>query len=249
LIPEILHAIGVVLFALFWVAVIVLLARSVRPIAIGSSAAACQPADVLGILASGFSGTIRGAVSPHLTGAVFAGTLAGRALTIRPLATCYEVTLDTGLGGFTLTGEEAIAHLARAAGTEEAKGIPALIAGDADWRAMHRIFSAHDVSFERGLVRARIDFGGGVLGASEEAERLERFLERLVHASAALGSLAVLKPRETGDARCPYCHDELGTAGTTSCSRCGTLHHTDCFAELGRCATFACGPVKRSVSA
>lgn len=44
--------------------------------------------------------------------------------------------------------------------------------------------------------------------------------------------------------RCPYCHDELGTAGVderVECAGCRTTHHAACLAELGRCTVMGCG--------
>ena len=42
--------------------------------------------------------------------------------------------------------------------------------------------------------------------------------------------------------RCPYCHDSIEDpeSDTGTCLDCGTLIHTECHEELGRCAIFGC---------
>ncbi len=42
---------------------------------------------------------------------------------------------------------------------------------------------------------------------------------------------------------CPYCRTGADPAapGAATCESCGTLHHAECFAELGRCTIFGCG--------
>jgi hypothetical protein len=43
------------------------------------------------------------------------------------------------------------------------------------------------------------------------------------------------------DARCPYCHDLLGAdAERVDCGGCGTRHHAECLAEVGRCTVLGC---------
>jgi hypothetical protein len=47
---------------------------------------------------------------------------------------------------------------------------------------------------------------------------------------------------EDSKARCPYCHDTLGSEPSEvgSCAGCGTLIHLECHQELGRCAIIGC---------
>lgn len=40
---------------------------------------------------------------------------------------------------------------------------------------------------------------------------------------------------------CAYCHDDLAEGGEISCPECGGSYHSDCQAELGRCASLGCG--------
>lgn len=39
--------------------------------------------------------------------------------------------------------------------------------------------------------------------------------------------------------RCPYCHETLAESQRVACWSCGALHHSGCWAELGRCAACA----------
>src|SRR5438270_9786899 len=41
---------------------------------------------------------------------------------------------------------------------------------------------------------------------------------------------------------CPYCRAPIGdeTAEQLMCAGCGTLHHSDCYAENGGCTIFGC---------
>lgn len=43
--------------------------------------------------------------------------------------------------------------------------------------------------------------------------------------------------------RCPYCHDSIegSEEETGTCLECGTLIHSECHEELGRCAILGCG--------
>lgn len=64
---------------------------------------------------------------------------------------------------------------------------------------------------------------------------------------------------EDSRARCPFCHDALGSdpCEVGACSGCGTLIHLDCHRELGRCAIIGCealglerqGPISLSLPA
>lgn len=53
--------------------------------------------------------------------------------------------------------------------------------------------------------------------------------------------------RGSGQPLCPYCRDELDSADLelSRCERCHTVHHSECFAELGRCSVFGCGGERR----
>ena len=43
------------------------------------------------------------------------------------------------------------------------------------------------------------------------------------------------------DAVCPVCAAALETSDLMSCLRCESLHHAECWAYVGSCATFGCG--------
>src|SRR5271170_7051408 len=49
------------------------------------------------------------------------------------------------------------------------------------------------------------------------------------------------RARERSGQRCPYCKDTVERRGdAVACAGCATLHHRDCFEELGACAIFGC---------
>lgn len=45
--------------------------------------------------------------------------------------------------------------------------------------------------------------------------------------------------------RCPYCHQDLLDAPTTSCRRCGTPQHAACWEQHGTCSVHGCGDRRR----
>lgn len=47
--------------------------------------------------------------------------------------------------------------------------------------------------------------------------------------------------RASSAQRCPYCHDDVArTMQAVACTRCGSVHHRECFDERGACSIFAC---------
>src|SRR5262245_41189484 len=43
---------------------------------------------------------------------------------------------------------------------------------------------------------------------------------------------------------CAFCRQEIGEAPSTSCRKCGTFYHPDCWAANdGRCAVYGCAPL------
>lgn len=44
----------------------------------------------------------------------------------------------------------------------------------------------------------------------------------------------------SGEARCPYCHQELPADEREVCGGCATPYHAECLRELGRCALPGC---------
>lgn len=44
----------------------------------------------------------------------------------------------------------------------------------------------------------------------------------------------------SGEARCPYCHQELPGDEREACEGCATPYHAECLRELGRCALPGC---------
>jgi hypothetical protein len=54
---------------------------------------------------------------------------------------------------------------------------------------------------------------------------------------------ASARPRRSAELRCAYCHAGFeGPEAVTSCERCQTTHHAECFREHGRCSTYGCSP-------
>jgi len=80
------------------------------------------------------------------------------------------------------------------------------------------------------------------IGATSEAERLLYIIERVVALTPDIEDVLSVRPLEIERTRCPYCHDEL-TRGETHafCTKCGSAHHVECYADHGRCAIFGCG--------
>lgn len=77
------------------------------------------------------------------------------------------------------------------------------------------------------------------------AKRIFRDLHHLAH--AAEGLAVQIPARPSSDKKidwstriCPYCRDSLDQGGRLACERCETVHHGECFEELGRCTTTAC---------
>lgn len=93
----------------------------------------------------------------------------------------------------------------------------------------------------------------GQLSARGPADRLtsaraRRVFKDLHDVALAAESLATRVPiRISSDKevdwstrRCPYCRDGLDSGLRVACERCETVHHHECFEELGRCTTAAC---------
>lgn len=47
--------------------------------------------------------------------------------------------------------------------------------------------------------------------------------------------------RSKGDARCPYCHDQVTAGEARTCGGCKTTLHAECADELTKCPTMGCG--------
>lgn len=99
--------------------------------------------------------------------------------------------------------------------------------------------------FREFMARLERDTTASIARLSVTVARRELdFLADRVVALERSAPLAIrCNPAETadGELRCPYCHDELGAAATTRCSRCEARHHAECYTDHGRCAVFGCG--------
>ena len=47
---------------------------------------------------------------------------------------------------------------------------------------------------------------------------------------------------ECSSVSCPFCRGDLGSSNVT-CSKCGTVHHFDCWLQHGRCSVYGCGGI------
>ncbi|HZU97848.1 MAG TPA: RING finger protein [Planctomycetota bacterium] len=109
-------------------------------------------------------------------------------------------------------------------------------------RRVLRTRGLKDFHLEEGWVVARTPSLAAGIGVRSEAERLLTIVERIVALTPAFEEALSVKPLEIERRRCPYCHDEL-TRGETHafCTKCGSAHHVECYADHGRCAIFGCG--------
>lgn len=76
-------------------------------------------------------------------------------------------------------------------------------------------------------------------------ERVAAELERApltLEVPAATAPAAFAWTGGSGELRCPYCRDAADPRAPDAvvCATCGTLHHAECFAELGRCTLLGC---------
>ena len=46
--------------------------------------------------------------------------------------------------------------------------------------------------------------------------------------------------KPSGTLVCPYCREPFHLQSIRVCAGCGTLHHTNCWNEYGRCSVFGC---------
>ena len=208
-------------------------------------AQACTPSEALGLLALDVGGIVTRSSSTVL----LEGRFRDRALSISVRgrgALRYLIRLETGTLKGSLSGADALERLAATANGTAAPGLAEvadLVAGMRDWRALYRVFSAHDIHFDEGHIVASADFGGAILGATDEAERVRRLLERLVLVSGVVPALFTLRPRLESAERCPYCHDAIEESEhETAYYQCRVRHHSECWNEHGKCAVFGCGP-------
>jgi hypothetical protein len=153
----------------------------------------------------------------------------------------YEIRLAASGFRGSLTGAEALERLAARRGA----GLDLLAEEVAGARDDAPVLEPDVVGREDPVECAPVasaDFGGGILGARDEAQRLVRLLERLVLVSGVVPSVFTVRPRLAVVARCPYCHDGIEHEAGRECPRCGVRHHEECWNEHGACAVFACGP-------
>jgi hypothetical protein len=109
-------------------------------------------------------------------------------------------------------------------------------------RRVLRVRGVKDFRLEEGWAVATTPSLAAGIGATSEAERLLTIVERIVALTPGFEEALSVKPLEIDRTRCPYCHDEL-TRGETHafCTKCGSAHHVECYADHGRCAIFGCG--------
>ena len=82
--------------------------------------------------------------------------------------------------------------------------------------------------------------------------RVKRIFRDLHHLAHAIEGLAAQVPAHPSSDKkidwsariCPYCRDGLDQGGRVACERCETVHHGECFEELGRCTTTACDGIR-----
>jgi RING finger family protein len=99
-----------------------------------------------------------------------------------------------------------------------------------------------EIAIREGQVSAR---GPGDRLSPSRAKRILRDLHHLAHAAEGLALRVPVRPTsdkviDWSTRRCPYCRDGLETGLRVACERCQTVHHHECFEELGRCTTAAC---------
>lgn len=99
-----------------------------------------------------------------------------------------------------------------------------------------------ELELRDGLLSAR---GPGARLTPSRAKRIFRDLHHLAHAAEGLPLQAPTQPSSDKEIdwstrTCPYCRDDLAEASRVACERCQTVHHEECFEELGRCTTAAC---------
>lgn len=83
----------------------------------------------------------------------------------------------------------------------------------------------------------------GVVRAYETAFPNPRGIVLWGDAGAEPGAVEFVESKITvQDALCPVCAERLDAeADLVSCLRCDALHHPECWAYIGSCATFGCG--------
>ncbi|MEZ6185712.1 MAG: PHD finger domain-containing protein [Planctomycetota bacterium] len=74
-----------------------------------------------------------------------------------------------------------------------------------------------------------------------ELEVLAREFDRRPALEIGVAQRYVWVGADDRQARCAYCHDDLGRDDLVSCGRCHTLTHADCYAEHGGCPILGCG--------
>jgi hypothetical protein len=52
--------------------------------------------------------------------------------------------------------------------------------------------------------------------------------------------VARTKADGAGGPRCPFCREAVAEDAVRACEVCGTVHHADCLAEVGRCTVLGC---------
>ena len=111
---------------------------------------------------------------------------------------------------------------------------------------------------EQGL--ERVEIGGGSVRAwgsslagrrlaPSRAKRVLHDLRRLSSAAEALDFVAIElkaapKAADWSERTCPFCHDDLSEGDRVGCEACDTVHHADCFEEIGRCTTLGCAGLR-----
>jgi hypothetical protein len=71
---------------------------------------------------------------------------------------------------------------------------------------------------------------------AQAAEEVSREMQSRAARSAPTSD----KPIDWSARTCPFCRDSLAEGARVACERCQTVHHGECFAELGRCTTTGC---------
>jgi hypothetical protein len=194
-------------------------------------AAACTPLEALEALRWEIPGT--------LEGGRFECRFKDRALVVSVERGHYRIEVEGVPQAGDLEGKDAVSMLEEIARSGDRR----LLDRFPDWQAILQVFRAHRLRFAEGRLEAMADFGGSVLGPSDEAARLKRLLERLIDATRIADLVLSLRTREAVHTRCPYCHEDFGSEGAEAlvqCAKCGARHHAECFQEFGKCAVFAC---------
>lgn len=149
-----------------------------------------------------------------------------------------ELTFVAAAGAFELeydSSEEATKFAARLLRDPQAKHALSTLTQDQ---------GLEDVMVQEGEVTA---FGPGGRLTPSSAKRVFRDLHHLALAAEGLATRLPQRPVATSGKAidwttrtCPYCRDHLGQDARVACEQCDTVHHRECFEELGRCTTAAC---------